>query len=330
MSATIDNIQDYARRTCYLHPKRPTGYACGRCERPICEECCIKMHRGVYCPACEQRAAEVPSSRRVRADTWQRTGSGSFDLFRWIDRHRGRCFALVMGIALLLIVRAGVNGGRDVFIVQLLVFGGWTGSVILHEFSHGLAAYLAGDRAAKARGILTLNPVRFVDPLLTVILPIVALVLFGGLPFAGGSTPIGAAVIRSAWKRSAVSLAGPAANLLVAVTIAAAFATGVFDPQTVVGAAFAYLALLELGALLLNLLPIPPLDGFSAAAPLLPPSWVATGIRMGWWGFIAISFVLFRIPEFNAWFWGIAYDWAELLHLPQRAISIGGRLMSGG
>ena len=90
------------------------------------------------------------------------------------------------------------------------------------------------------------------------------------------------------------------------------------------------MALLELGALLLNLLPIPPLDGFSAAAPLLPPSWVATGIRMGWWGFIAISFVLFRIPEFNAWFWGIAYDWAELLHLPQRAISIGGRLMSGG
>src|SRR5204863_9164555 len=73
---------------------------------------------------------------------------------------------------------------------------GWILSVILHEFAHGLVAYLAGDYTIKERGGLTLNPFQYIDPLLSIVLPVVFLAM-GGIPLPGGVTYIRRDLIKS-------------------------------------------------------------------------------------------------------------------------------------
>src|SRR5678816_1886117 len=76
------------------------------------------------------------------------------------------------------------------------VFVGWVLSVVLHEFAHGLVAYLGGDYTIRERGGLTLNPLQYVDPVNSIILPLVFLLL-GGIPLPGGVTYIRKDLLRS-------------------------------------------------------------------------------------------------------------------------------------
>src|SRR6478672_2855530 len=93
-------------------------------------------------------------------------------------------------------------------------FIGWILSVILHDFAHGVVAYWGGDYAIRERGGLTLNPFQYVDPLMSIILPLVFL-LMGGVPLPGGATYIRRDLLRSKGWDTAVSLAGPAMNFLI-------------------------------------------------------------------------------------------------------------------
>src|SRR3954470_12739906 len=94
------------------------------------------------------------------------------------------------------------------------VFIGWVLSVVLHEFAHGLVAYLGGDYTIRERGGLTLNPLQYVDPVMSLILPIVFLIL-GGVPLPGGVTYVRRDLLRSRTWSVLVSLAGPAMNFLL-------------------------------------------------------------------------------------------------------------------
>src|SRR5256886_5822009 len=67
------------------------------------------------------------------------------------------------------------------------VFIGWIMSVVLHEFAHGVVAYWGGDYTIRERGGLTLNPLQYVDPVMSLLLPIVVFLL-GGIPLPGGAT----------------------------------------------------------------------------------------------------------------------------------------------
>ena len=96
----------------------------------------------------------------------------------------------------------------------LAVLVGWIMSVILHEFAHGIVAYWGGDYTIRERGGLTLNPFQYVDPLMTIVLPVVFLLL-GGVPLPGGATQIRRDLLRNRAWESAVSLAGPIANILI-------------------------------------------------------------------------------------------------------------------
>src|SRR5438477_13152803 len=93
-------------------------------------------------------------------------------------------------------------------------FIGWILSVILHEFAHGLVAYWGGDYTIRERGGLTLNPLAYIDPLNSLVLPTVFL-LMGGIPLPGGVTYIRRDLIRSRGWSSAVSAAGPAMNFIL-------------------------------------------------------------------------------------------------------------------
>jgi Zn-dependent protease len=155
---------------------------------------------------------------------------------------------------------------------------GWIMTVVLHEFAHGLVAHLGGDYTIRQRGGLTLNPLQYVHPVTSILLPAVFLMI-GGIPLPGGATYIRTDLLRSRLWESAVAAAGPVTNftLFLALAYAVHPAAGWVNPGAPVvnwtnaQIFVAALALLQLLAVLLNLLPIPPLDGFNILSPFLPP-----------------------------------------------------------
>jgi Zn-dependent protease len=155
---------------------------------------------------------------------------------------------------------------------------GWILSVVLHEFAHGIVAWWGGDWTIRERGGLTLNPLQYVDPFMSIILPAIFL-LMGGLPLPGGATYIRRDLLRSRAWESAVSLAGPAMNGLIflacALPLHPAFGWANYSAppgQWTNGQTFlAAMATLQFTAIVLNLVPVPPLDGFGALLPWLKP-----------------------------------------------------------
>jgi Zn-dependent protease len=154
---------------------------------------------------------------------------------------------------------------------------GWVMSVTLHEFAHGVVAYWGGDYTIRERGGLTLNPLQYVDPLMSIVLPIVFL-LMGGIPLPGGATYVRRDLLRSRIWDSAVSAAGPLMNMLLFSLLAFLLSpqVGLFDQTkpvadwTTAHKFVGALCILQLFSVILNLIPVPPLDGFGIIAPYLP------------------------------------------------------------
>jgi Zn-dependent protease len=153
---------------------------------------------------------------------------------------------------------------------------GWILSVVLHEFAHGVIGYLGGDYTIKERGGLTLNPLQYIHPIYSLLLPAVFL-LMGGVPLPGGVTYVRSELLRSRWWDAAVSAAGPVTNFILFLLLALPFhpklgwidtSMGVeqYQPwQIFLGA----MAQLQMMGVILNLMPIPPLDGFGIVSPFM-------------------------------------------------------------
>jgi Zn-dependent protease len=203
---------------------------------------------------------------------------------------------------------------------------GWILSVVLHEFAHGIVAYWGGDYTIRERGGLTLNPLQYVDPLMSIVLPVVFL-LMGGVPLPGGATYIRRDLLRSKAWETAVSLAGPAMNLLLFLILCAFLLprSGWIDPTlsveqwTLAQKFVSAMAFLQLFAVLLNLVPVPPLDGFQAIAPYLPldlrlklstPPWSQVlfyGYFLMVWRYRPFSEALYRAMEQIMQFVGVDF-----------------------
>lgn len=138
------------------------------------------------------------------------------------------------------------------------------GSVILHELSHGVVAYLLGDRTAKEAGRLTLNPLKHIDPYMSILVPVVLFLL--NAPVFGGAKPVPVNYRNlkwGAWGMAIVAAAGPLTNFLIAFI---AFLIGYFSGAFYDFGGFSYFVFTEivfinLGFMIFNLIPIPPLDG---------------------------------------------------------------------
>ncbi|MDV3129479.1 site-2 protease family protein [Mycobacterium sp. 21AC1] len=207
--------------------------------------------------------------------------------------------------------------------VFILVIAGWLVSLCLHEFGHAYTAWRFGDHDVAVRGYLTLNPLKYSHPLLSLGLPVLFIAL-GGIGLPGG-----AVYVRTSWmtarQKTLVSLAGPTANLVLAVlllTVTRLF----YDPEHgVFWAGVAFLGFLQVTALILNLLPIPGLDGYGALEPHLSPDTQRALEPVKQWGFF-ILLILLIAPALNRWFFGVVYWFFDLSGVSSYLVQIGSQL----
>lgn len=208
------------------------------------------------------------------------------------------------------------------FGVFVFALAGWIVSVCFHEFAHAYAAYRAGDRSVEARGYLTLNPFKYAHPVLSIILPL-AFIAIGGIGLPGGAVYLHPHTFRSRVSRAIASASGPLVNLVLgAVLIWVAKANdgsfiGLFASDgTQTGhsrfwCAVAFLAFLQLTAAVLNLLPVPGLDGWSIIEPYVAPETARAAERIKPWGLLGVI-VLLTIDDVNRVFFDLVYSVYDL------------------
>jgi len=154
------------------------------------------------------------------------------------------------------------------FLILVILF-----SVVIHEVSHGYMANLLGDPTAKMQGRLTLNPLKHLDPVGSIILP--AMLYFSGAPMIGWAKPVpfNPYNLRAGkWGPALVAIVGPISNILVAIVfsflvrfnISFSFAPIVFTQLCLL------IVQLNMVLAIFNLIPIPPLDGSKVLFSILP------------------------------------------------------------
>ncbi len=137
-------------------------------------------------------------------------------------------------------------------------------SIILHELAHGYVAYILGDETAKLKGRLSLNPIKHLDPFMSVILPMI--LLYIGAPVIGGAKPVPLdykKIKYGDYGVALVSLAGPITNFILAFLF---FGIFVLTNNII----FLQVVKINLGLMFFNLIPIPPLDGSRLLYAFLP------------------------------------------------------------
>jgi Zn-dependent protease len=215
----------------------------------------------------------------------------------------------------------------------LLIFAfvmvGWILSVMVHEFSHAAVAWLGGDRTVTEKGYLSFDPRRYGDLGVSLVLPLLALAM-GGVGFPGGAVYIRNDLIRGPLWRSAASLAGPAATLVVLLVIA--FGLSVWAGWGVSGAgplalfeALTVLGFLQAMGLILNLLPIPGLDGFGAIRPFLPAALAPQIRKVEGLVMVGLLLVIFWVPGASAMLFRAAASLSLTLGLELDALQGGWR-----
>jgi Zn-dependent protease len=167
-------------------------------------------------------------------------------------------------------------GIEDIAIVLVVILL----SMTLHEAMHGFMAYFLGDDTAKREGRLTLNPIKHIDPFLTIILPV--LLAIAGGPIFGGAKPVPynpARVKYDEWGAALVALAGPLTNLLIAFVAFGIYAVaGAPSTTEGIGHIISIVVSVNLGFFVFNMIPIPPLDG-SRVLYALAPEFVRRGME---------------------------------------------------
>ncbi|HEX8225254.1 MAG TPA: site-2 protease family protein [Allosphingosinicella sp.] len=176
-------------------------------------------------------------------------------------------------------------------------------AIVLHEISHGWVANAFGDPTARDLGRLSLNPIRHVDPIGTVALPLVLAV--SGAPVFGWAKPVPVVAARMRNPRLhmiLVALAGPGMNLLLAMLAGIALALIRPDgPPAGVAMLFLLLNLINFIAIniflaVFNLLPLPPFDGGHVVEGLLPRSLAGHYAKLARFGFPLLIFLLLILP----------------------------------
>lgn len=161
----------------------------------------------------------------------------------------------------------------------LIVVGVILLSMTLHEAMHAFTSYWLGDDTAKLQGRLTLNPIKHIDPFLTILLPLGLAVI--GAPIFGGARPVPFNPDRVKWDdwgAALVAIAGPLTNLVIAFISFGVFALFGAPSEGLLSQILVTMVTVNLGFFIFNMLPIPPLDG-SRVIYALAPEFVRTGMR---------------------------------------------------
>lgn len=224
-----------------------------------------------------------------------------------------------------------LDWNSPLWLIAVFVCLGWGISLCLHEFGHALVAYWGGDKSVKDKGYLTLNPLKYTDPGLSLIMPLFFL-LIGGIALPGGAVYINHSKLRNRWWKSAVSLAGPLSNIILTVLLALPFQLGLTfalgQQDQVVAmlfvASLAFVVLLNIYVVLINLLPIPPLDGYGIFEPWLPETLQQQLDRVGRFGIWILIGLLWFVEPFNRFLWNITYTVSQFLGVPTELAMLAG------
>ncbi len=219
---------------------------------------------------------------------------------------------------------AEVNSVRAKAGVFVFVVFGWILTLCLHEFGHAFTAWRAGDREVELRGYLTLNPLKYAHPLLSIGLPMLFIAL-GGFALPGGAVYVRSGQFSNRIQRL-ISGAGPAVNAIFAVVllvIVRFFGSASEHPAFWFGLSF--LAFLQVTATILNLLPIPGTDGYGILEPSLSYQTRRSMEQFKPYGLLLVLAILW-IPALSHVFFTAMYDLFSLSGVPWSWAYYGGTL----
>lgn len=300
--------------TCTFHPKVETSLSCTHCDRPACPDCLTPAAVGQHCDGCT-KGRPAPGEKGKTAFT-VRSAVVGVDEYQRLRRPSG-VFYLVIALFLACCVGAwlvepavpGTETRPAKAAAILVVISGSIVGLVFHEWAHAIVAYFGGDRTVAEKGYLTMDVRHYSDPVLSIGMPTLFLLL-GGLPLPGGAVWINHHYLRTKWWDSAVSLAGPGINLVGAIAIYGFVSTGVFGEHYVLSSALMYLAFVQVAIVILNLLPIPGLDGYGAIEPHLSERVRAMLAPLRQFSFvILLVFIMSPASDF-IWHWAMAFEQA--------------------
>lgn len=183
-----------------------------------------------------------------------------------------------------------------IFQILILIF-----SVVVHEVSHGYAALMQGDVTAKYAGRLTLNPLKHLDPIGSVILPLILSLIPGGLMFGWAKpVPYNPYNLRNKrWGEVIVAVAGPASNFLIAgfFGLLIRFSQSLSLDQSFVELSV-IVVLINVVLAIFNLMPIPPLDGSKILFGLFPKQTLKLQSFFSKYNLIFLLIFIFFIWEY--------------------------------
>ncbi len=175
-------------------------------------------------------------------------------------------------------------------------------SAILHEVMHGVAAEKLGDSTARLAGRITLNPLPHIDPIMTILLP--TILLLSGSPIIFGAAkpvPVNPLFLKDGRKDMAlVALAGPATNLVLAL-LGALLLKSIGGTNELLTIVLQYVIIYNVVLGLLNLIPIPPLDGSKFFTIVLPAEAAMKYQSLAPFGLFMLLSLLFFTPV-GDWF----------------------------
>ncbi len=153
-----------------------------------------------------------------------------------------------------------MNGDHLSFLNIAVFFGSLVVSIVLHETMHAAVAYRLCDDLAKSRGRISFNPLDHIDPVLTIVMPLVFYLVSGSVILAAKPVPINASRLKGGdWGFALVAIAGPLTNF--ALALLAAVSLRLITPDSVFSTVVTQFGAINLSICAFNLLPIPPLDG---------------------------------------------------------------------
>ncbi len=164
------------------------------------------------------------------------------------------------------------------------------------------------------KGYLEFNPIKYTDPMRSIVFPLLCLAL-GGIALPGGAVWINRSLLRSQAWDSAVSLAGPATNAALAVLIAMLFRLGIVpeDPNNSLSIALSYFGFLQVCATVFNMLPVPGFDGFGILAPFFSWEFREKAMSMSRMFYMIIFLLMWKVDSVSGAFFGVCFNVSQLL-----------------
>jgi Zn-dependent protease len=205
----------------------------------------------------------------------------------------------------------------------LFAIAGWVTALSVHEFGHAIVAYFGGDTSVRDQGYLTLNPLKYTHPFYSLVIPLI-FVLSGGIGLPGAAVYINRFALRNAWWDRFTSAGGPLGTLLFIFLTTWPFALPwwewLTDANIHFWRALAFMGFLQVTALIFNLIPLPPLDGWGMIAPSFPWEMRVRVSQYGSFSLLLLFLLLNSNSGITDQFWSLVLTVANLFNLPTSLI----------